>query len=41
MKKWINEKGKVIFDISKEFDRFINNKNIRKLLFELSRTKGK
>jgi len=38
MKKWINGKGNVVFDISKEFDKFVNNRNIKKLLFELSKT---
>ena len=38
MKKWVNEQGDVVFDISKEFDTFVSNRNIKKLLFELSKS---
>jgi hypothetical protein len=35
MKKWINEDGKVVFNISKDFDKFV--KKHKKLLMKLSR----
>jgi len=38
MKKWINEDGNMVFDISKDFDKFVNHPNIKRLLIELSKT---
>jgi len=36
MKKWRNKDGQMVFDISKEFDKFI--KKNKKLLMELSKS---